>query len=135
MKAWPTRVVDSNGDYRNEMYLEEHVGGQLYEYQTKMPRLPIPSISDTVNRFLPTALPLARTEEEKHALILACRRFPEQAAEFHERLMKRRNEEMADSSWLQVWWNQVSVIVSQFVVDVMWDAPRQLILWFRRLLF
>lgn len=110
MKPWPTPVVDSNGDYRNEMYLEEHVGGRLYEYQKKMPRLPIPSISDTVNRFLPTALPLARTEEEKQALKEACRLFPEQASEFHLRLMRRRNEEMADSSWLQVWWNQAGYL-------------------------
>ena len=108
MKPWPTPIVDSNGDYRNEMFLEEHVGGRLYEYQKKMPRLPIPSISDTVDRFLPTALPLARTEEEKHTLKEACRLFPEQAEEFHRRLLRRRDEEMIDSSWLQLWWNQVS---------------------------
>lgn len=112
MKKWPTFMVESDGDYRNEMYLEEHIGGRLYEYQKKMPRLPIPSIADTIERFLPTALPLARTEEEKEGIKQACLLFPAQAEELHERLMQRRNDEMADSSWLQVWWNQVSDIFS-----------------------
>lgn len=107
MKPWPTQMVESNGDYRDEMFLEEHVGGPLYENQANMPRLPIPSISDTMKRFLPTALPLARTEEEKQALKEACRRFPEQAEELQERLLQRRNQEFVDSSWLQKWWNQV----------------------------
>jgi len=88
------------------MFLEKHIGGKLYENQKNMPRLPVPSVSDTVQRFLSTALPLARTEEEKEALQEACRRFPEQAEQLHERLLRRRNDEMADSSWLQMWWNQ-----------------------------
>lgn len=107
IKSWPTRVVESNGDYRNETYLEKLIGGPLYEKQMSLPRLPIPSLKDTIERFLPTALPLARTEEEKVALMEACRKFQEQAEEFHERLLRRRNEEFPDSSWLQKWWNQV----------------------------
>lgn len=105
--SWPTRVVESNGDYRNETYLETLIGGPLYENQKNLPRLPIPSVSDTLKRFLPTALPLARNEEEKEALKEACRQFPELANELHERLQQRRNEEFPDSSWLQQWWNQV----------------------------
>ena len=105
--AWPTRVVESNGDYRNETYLETLIGGLLYENQKNLPRLPIPSVSDSLNRFLPTALPLARTDEEREALKVACRQFPELAKVLHERLLRRRNEEFPDSSWLQQWWNQV----------------------------
>lgn len=107
MTPWPTSVVESNGDYRDEMYLENLIGGPLYENQKNLPRLPIPSMSDTLKRLLPTALPLARTEEEKEALKEACRRFPEQAETLHERLLRRRNEEFPNSSWLQQWWNQV----------------------------
>ena len=105
--AWPTRFVESNGDYRNETYLETLIGGPLYENQKNLPRLPIPSVSDSLKRFLPTALPLARTDEEKEHLKVACRQFPELAKELHERLLRRRNEEFPDSSWLQQWWNQV----------------------------
>lgn len=107
MKHWPVAMIESSGDYRKESFLEELVGGPLYENQKNMPRLPVPSIEDTIQRFLPTALPLARTEEEREELKDACRKFPEQAQGLQERLLRRRNEEYADSSWLQEWWNQV----------------------------
>lgn len=101
-------MIESNGDYRNESFLEAHIGGPLYENQQNMPRLPVPEISDTLRRFLPTALPLARTESEKEALKEACRAFADQTEELQERLIRRRNGDMAESSWIQEWWNQVS---------------------------
>ena len=103
-------MIESNGDYRDEAFLEEYIGGPLYENQKNMPRLPIPSIQETMARFLPTALPLAKTEEEKISLKAACEAFPEQARVLQERLKSRRNFEMANSSWLQRWWNQASSI-------------------------
>jgi hypothetical protein len=107
LKPWKTRVVESDGDYREESYLEEHIGGPLYENQTQLPKLPIPSIEDTLKRFLPTALPLAKTKEEEMSLKAACQAFPEQAVVLQERLIDRRENERKDSSWLQPWWNQV----------------------------
>lgn len=107
MKSWPTLVVESNGDYRDEKYLEEHIGGPLYENQNNLPRLPVPSVSETLKRFLPTALPLARTEKEREGLKEACRQFQEDSEELQERLLRRKNEEFSDSSWLQKFWNQV----------------------------
>lgn len=108
MKPWEKPVYACDGDYRKEVFLEAHVGGPLYKEQKNMPRLPIPTLEDTIERFLPTALPLARTKEEEFALKEACKSFPEQAKALHERLNKKREHEMKDSSWLQVWWNQVS---------------------------
>ena len=58
-------------------------------------------------RFLPTALPLAESEEEKAKIRSACEKFPSEAAELQARLQHRRDVEMADSSWLQLWWNQM----------------------------
>ena len=100
-------MVESKGDYREEAFLEDYIGGPLYEGQKDLPRLPIPSIEETLERFLPTALPLARSEEERSALLAACDSFPEQARQLQERLEARRDDEMSDSSWLQLWWNQV----------------------------
>jgi hypothetical protein len=37
----------------------------------------------------------------------ACQAFPEQAKELQQRLLARQGE-FKDSSWLQLWWNQVS---------------------------
>jgi hypothetical protein len=109
LKPWKNEMVESHGDYRAESYLEEHIGGPLYEHQNKLPKLPIPDIQDTLERFLPTALPLAKTKEEASALKDAVKEFPEQAKMLQERLHARRNGEMKDSSWLQLWWNQVRV--------------------------
>jgi carnitine O-acetyltransferase len=106
-------MVESHGDYRDEKFLEEHIGGPLYENQMKLPRLPIPSIEETLERFLPTALPLAKTKEEEMALKVACEAFPEQAKVLQERLIERQENEMKDSSWLQLWWNQVSYKVEE----------------------
>ena len=108
IKAWEKPVYECHGDYRNETFLEEYIGGKLYSKQKELPRLPIPSLDETIDRFLPTALPLAKTKQEAIDLIAACKLFPKQAKVLHDRLLERRDDEMKDSSWLQVWWNQVS---------------------------
>jgi carnitine O-acetyltransferase len=101
-------MVESKGDYRQEAFLEDHIGGPLYEYQSRMPRLPVPSLADTLKRLLPTALPLARTEQERQAFKEAHGQFmQEQAHVLQERLLQRKEKDYADSSWLQEWWNQV----------------------------
>ena len=105
-------MIESRGDYREEAFLEQQIGGPLYSNQKDMPRLPVPSLEDTMKRFLPTALPLARTKQEEAELLEACQRFPEQAQELQTRLVQRRNE-FRDSSWLQLWWNQVSSFLRQ----------------------
>ena len=108
LKTWSKPMIESNGDYRDEMFLEEYIGGPLYENQKCLPKLPIPSISNTLERFLPTALPLAKSKEEEMGLRAACKAFPDQAEILQERLIDRQQNEMKDTSWLQLWWNQVS---------------------------
>jgi carnitine O-acetyltransferase len=100
-------MLESKGDYRDEAFLEKYIGGPLYDAQDSLPRLPIPSLEETLERFLPTALPLAKSEQEKKALLAACNAFPEQAKTLQERLVSRRDTEMKDSSWLQLWWNEI----------------------------
>ena len=127
-------MIESHGDYRSESYLESHIGGTLYSQQRSLPKLPIPSINDTIDKFLPTALPLAKSEEEKQSLIEACERFIGTAAaggggeegqmvqELQRRLVERKEGEMKDSSWLQLWWNtlgylQVSYFLFVFIIS------------------
>jgi carnitine O-acetyltransferase len=116
MRPWRTPVVESHGDYRQEAWLEDYVGGggggsnkgksPLYQYQQKLPRLPVPDISATLERFLPTALPLAKTKQEAVALQAAIDKFPQQSEQLQERLLARAaSSECRDSSWLQHWWN------------------------------
>lgn len=105
IRPWPKPLVESKGDYRQEAFLEQHIGGPLYEKQTSLPRLPIPTIQETINTFLPTAIPLAENKDEIKTLKEACDIFPIQARKFHDRLHERKDGEMSDSSWLQHWWN------------------------------
>ncbi|KAL9190955.1 hypothetical protein ACHAXT_000661 [Thalassiosira profunda] len=110
MKPWPQPMVESHGDYRAEAPLEDYIGGKLYSKQHSLPKLPIPSVADTIARFLPTALPLAQSEEERATLIKACEEFEGQAGELQKRLMERKEGEMKDSSWLQLWWNTMGYL-------------------------
>jgi hypothetical protein len=112
IKPWKTHMVESQGDYRDEAFLEKDdvIGGPLYRNQSSLPKLPIPSIAETLELFLPTALPLAKNKEEEKALRTACDAFSKEAEEFQERLIDRRENEMKHSSWLQLWWNQLGYL-------------------------
>lgn len=112
IKPWKTPMIESNGDYRDEAFLEkdDEIGGPLYRNQGSLPRLPVPELQDTIQRFLPTALPLARSLEETEALQKACDAFPEEAQVLQERLLDRAQNEMKDSSYLQLYWNQLGYL-------------------------
>ena len=104
IQPWKVPMIESHGDYREEVPVETHIGGFLYEKQSFLPRLPIPKLEDTIERFIPTALPLAKSQEERDTLLEACQQFPDEAKELQKRLEERR-QEFTDSSWLQLWWN------------------------------
>ena len=115
-KPWPHPMVESHGDYRDEAYLEDHIGGNLYSQQHSLPKLPVPNISDTIARFVPTALPLAKSHEEKAALLNACQEFESQASELQRRLIERKEVEMKDTSWLQLWWNTLGYLQVSYIL-------------------
>jgi len=116
-------VLTVHGDYLNENHLESRIGGPLYERQAELPRLPVPPLEDTIQRLLPTALPLAKrcvdctnsccehkagTSEfcvwEHRELFQAADQFSEQARVLQDRLLGRQQDEYANSSWLQGLW-------------------------------
>jgi len=111
-KPWPKPLVVSRGDYNDEIWLEEYIGGPLYEKQAEMPRLPVPSLEDTVARLVPTALPLAESEAEASAFMEACEGFRVHAAELQDRLEQRRDDN-PDSSWLQSWWQKYAYLTNR----------------------
>jgi hypothetical protein len=114
IKPWPEPIVRSNGDYREEAYLEQHIGGPLYSEQCNLPLLPVPSLDQTIKQFLPTALPLAESKKEKDALLQACKDFPQQAIFLQQRL-EARAALIKDSSWLQHWWNKIGYLQRTYV--------------------
>jgi carnitine O-acetyltransferase len=95
---------EATGDYRSQAGFEDP-NLPLYEHQASLPRLPVPSVEETLTRLLPTALPLAESDEETVSLQAACRSFSAQAAVLQERLLDRK-QTFSDSSYLQQWWNK-----------------------------
>jgi carnitine O-acetyltransferase len=107
VKPWgvTSNMIESNGDYRDEMWIEDHIGGPLYEYQKTLPILPVGTIDATIQKLVPTVLPLAKNEEEVQALQQSIYKFKEQADNLQERLQHHAATIGNTSSWLQQWWN------------------------------
>lgn len=113
IKPWPQPCVECHGDYRHEAFLEKHVGGPMYEnnQSSRLPRLPVPTLNETLERFLPTALPLASNKAEEETLLQACNAFPQEASKLQQRLVEHDEQvEFQNSSWLQQWWNTVAYL-------------------------
>ena len=112
-KAWGrTKMIKSDGNYLGESFLEV---GPLYANQDKLKCLPIPSLQDTVKRFLPTALPLVESEEEAKSLQRAADAFQSQAQVLQDRLEDRKQKREKRTSWLQEYW--------QSEIYLKWRAP------------
>eukprot|EP00592_Proboscia_alata_P015940 CAMPEP_0194397988 /NCGR_PEP_ID=MMETSP0174-20130528/125853_1 /TAXON_ID=216777 /ORGANISM="Proboscia alata, Strain PI-D3" /LENGTH=752 /DNA_ID=CAMNT_0039194233 /DNA_START=65 /DNA_END=2324 /DNA_ORIENTATION=+ len=114
-KPWPKPFIDCTGDYTSEQFIETHTGGSLYSNQPRMPNLPVPSISETLEKLLPTALPLARTPQERTAFSSAVEEFAKSnvVSQLQTSLEHRATEASASTpptSWLQNWWNHESYL-------------------------
>lgn len=111
LQAWNVPKVDCHGDYRQEAFLEDP-SKPLYEKQMDLPRLPVPAVKDTLERFLPTAMPLAETPEEAASLQACVDSFESESVQLQERLLARQGEYSTEtnSSWLQHWWNTLGYL-------------------------
>jgi hypothetical protein len=110
-KPWPKPVIESDGDYTKEAFIEERIGGPLYGSQKELPHLPIPSIQETISLFLPSALPLAESKEEIESLLKDCKSFPKEASQLQKKLESRKESCLEkNTSWLQLWWNQIGYL-------------------------
>ena len=106
IRPWPDHMIESQGDYRDEMWLEEYIGGPLYQYQKSLPTLPVVSdLNTTLQRLLPTILPLAKNDVEVSQVQSCISKFPNQAEQLQERLQQHAQTIGTSSSWLQQWWN------------------------------
>ncbi|CAB9498811.1 Carnitine O-palmitoyltransferase 1, muscle isoform [Seminavis robusta] len=107
-RPWPFgKKATANGDYAQDLYLEQHIGGTLYSRQTELPNLPIPSLQDTLQRLIPTVLPLAQDETETQEFLQACQDFTHQAAHLQQRLQDHNAAaNTRATNWVQGWWQK-----------------------------
>ncbi|GLE04585.1 hypothetical protein PINS_up013554 [Pythium insidiosum] len=101
----PSGFRECHGDYRSERDLE--VATQpLYRFQQQLPRLPVPSLEETVALYLESVTPLATPHElaQTQRLAQAFLAADGQGAELQRRLLARAAERR-DTSFLAEWWN------------------------------
>ena len=101
----PTNIkyVESRGDYQQDtrtgnFLLVEDSSLPLYQHQASLPRLPVPCIEDSIQKLIPSALPLAETNDEAEKFLHACRNFGQQARKLQEQLQQRKVETEADEA-------------------------------------
>lgn len=115
-----------------EGYVVDPSAGNMLRFQASLPRLPVPSLTSTVHKYLETAKPHL-TEAEYAATEARASAFlgSQQAAELQRRL-EARAAEPGIKNWLADWWNEVAymgyrdpvvVYVSYFYVHL--DDPRK----------
>lgn len=104
---------DSQGDYGIDAWHMEDPSLPLYQLQSQLPKLPVPSIEHSLQLVLQSSLPLASNPEELESLKRAVDKFPLQAKLLQERLEQRAkvksqasNGRSSSTSWLQQYWNE-----------------------------
>ncbi|KZV70168.1 acyltransferase ChoActase/COT/CPT [Peniophora sp. CONT] len=109
-------------------YVADPSHGPMLTYQSSLPKLPVPTLSSTISKYLETVRPHL-TPQEYTSTESAAREFESSALgkELQSRLEARAKEEGRES-WLSEWWNDaaymgyrdpVVVFVSYFYVHVM----------------
>ncbi|KAK1938070.1 Carnitine O-acetyltransferase [Phytophthora citrophthora] len=98
------------GDYRAEADLED-ASLPLYRFQRDLPRLPVPSLADTVALYLETLKPLTSPGEFTRAKELAAAFLrPGGMGEELQRRLQARAKDRNDSSFLSEWWNTLGYL-------------------------
>ncbi|ETK87296.1 hypothetical protein L915_08247 [Phytophthora nicotianae] len=98
------------GDYRAEADLEDP-SRPLYRFQRDLPRLPVPSLADTVSLYLETLKPLASPAEFARSKELATAFLrPGGMGEELQRRLVARAKDRSDSSYLVEWWNTLGYL-------------------------
>ena len=135
LPRWPRPMIESRGDYASpEEYEIELIVGNgngngggvgsaaaaapLYSNPPSidLPRLPVPNLSDTRRRLIPTCLPLSTSESETASFMKAAEEFFSPSSSsgvtatagetLQRRLLERKDaEDGRGTSWLQTWWN------------------------------
>lgn len=101
------RIV--TGDYALDADLEKGLKAQdFYSNQSKLPRLPIPDLSETLDMYLKTVQPLATPEEyEKTKAAVTGAKTPGSLVQELYKRLQEHGSKWTHSSWLQKWWNQM----------------------------
>lgn len=106
----PAGFRECTGDYRNEADLEDP-SLPLYRFQRSLPRLPVPTLKETVALYLETLRPLTTPAEFAHTKELAAAFLrPGGMGDELQRRLEARSNDRQDSSFLAEWWNTLGYL-------------------------
>jgi carnitine O-acetyltransferase len=91
-----------------EGYAIDPTAGNMLRFQASLPRLPVPTLSSTVHKYLETIRPLLTDAEYAKSQATAQKFLKSpQAAQLQKRL-ETRAADPSLKSWLADWWNDVA---------------------------
>lgn len=91
-----------------EAYQEDPSKGPMLRFEDSLPRLPVPTLQETCERYLKSIHPLLN-QEEYAASERAVSKFQEQAATLQDRLVAKA-EDPEVKNWIIDWWNDAAYL-------------------------
>src|SRR5687767_3618336 len=88
-------------------YPEDNSAGPMLRYQKYLPKLPVPALKDTLEKYLKTVRPLTDSEEyaKTEAAVTAFQKPGGIGEELQKRLLAKANDPNV-INWLEDWWNE-----------------------------
>ncbi|KAI8323117.1 acyltransferase ChoActase/COT/CPT [Martensiomyces pterosporus] len=87
---------------------QSHEYGRLFEYQSRLPRLPVPDLNSTLAKYVESLEPLLSKEKlDRSKQIVEEFAQSDQGKELQRRLQERAAEPGC-ANWLEEWWNDLS---------------------------
>ncbi|EXX78513.1 carnitine O-acetyltransferase CAT2 [Rhizophagus irregularis DAOM 197198w] len=90
-------------------YLEDNSVGPMLRYQKSLPKLPVPALKDTLEKYLKSVRPLVSSEEyaKTEAAVAEFQKPGGIGEELQKRLLAKANNPNV-INWLEDWWNEVA---------------------------
>jgi carnitine O-acetyltransferase len=90
-------------------YPEDNSVGPLLRYQKSLPKLPVPALKDTLEKYLKSVRPLTNSEEyaKTEAAVAEFQKPGGFGEELHRRLLAKANNPNV-INWLEDWWNEIA---------------------------
>ncbi|KAJ1784384.1 Carnitine O-acetyltransferase mitochondrial [Coemansia sp. RSA 1938] len=85
---------------------EEH--GALFAQQEQLPKLPVPDLESTLQKYVESLKPVLSESEYKHSAHVVAKFGQSAQAQELQRRLKARAAEPGRASWLEEWWNDLS---------------------------
>jgi carnitine O-acetyltransferase len=84
-------------------------GSKLFQHQASLPKLPVPALSDTLNKYLTTVKPLvSEAQYAQTKVVVTDFGRPGGQGEILQKRLEQRAEQTQSTSWLYEWWNDIA---------------------------